>query len=191
MFFVKDSGIGIPEDKRDIIFDTFRQVEGSHSRLYGGTGIGLSISRKLVELLGGKIWIESEVGKGSSFYFTIPIEDSETGLFQDKKDDSSKHNLENKSILIVEDVESSYEYLKIILENNNANILWAKDGAESVKYCKENPDIDVILMDINLPVMNGYDACKEIRKFNKDEVINNIINPKKLDYAIKEQAVKN
>ncbi|MFC2107079.1 ATP-binding protein [Bacteroidota bacterium] len=170
-FFVQDTGIGIPEDKYDIIFNTFRQVEDSHSRVYGGTGIGLSICRKLVELFDGKIWIESEVGKGSSFYFTIPIQEDEGEVLPDEKDLAPKHNFENKLFLIVEDVESSYEYLKIILENNNAKTLWAKDGSESIKYCKENPSIDLILMDINLPVMNGYDACKEIRKFNKDIII--------------------
>lgn len=175
-FFVEDTGIGIPENKQELIFDVFRQLDDTHTRVYGGTGIGLSISKKLTEFLGGKIWLESEEGKGSTFYFTIPY----TKLKSSDKPDEIEISviaksipLENntpmeKTILIVEDDEASFEFLKILLENKGVTTYWAKDGKESIKYCKENPDIDLVLMDINMMNMNGYTATKKIKKFRPD-----------------------
>lgn len=175
-FFVEDTGIGIPENKQELIFDVFRQLDDTHTRVYGGTGIGLSISKKLTEFLGGKIWLESEEDKGSTFYFTIPY----TKLKSSDKPDEIEISviaksipLENntpmeKTILIVEDDVANYEFLKILLENKGVTTYWAKDGKESIKYCKENPDIDLVLMDINMMNMNGYTATKKIKKFRPD-----------------------
>jgi len=173
-FFVKDTGIGVPDDKQDLIFDVFRQADDTHVRRYGGTGIGLSISKKLTELLGGKIWLESKKGKGSTFYFTIPYEECKNAHISNEaeegkeKEKAKKSKIKKKSILIVEDVEASYEFLKIVLEKSGINTLWAKDGQESIDLCKENNNIDLVLMDINLPHMNGYEAIKEIKKFKPD-----------------------
>lgn len=169
-FFINDTGIGIPQDKHKLIFDVFRQSDDSHTRLYGGTGIGLSIAKKLTELLGGKIWLESEEGKGSTFYFTIPYN---TPKNTDKlKDHDTKtvldNRFKNKTILIVEDDVVSYKFLKIALELYSADIIWAKDGAESVEFCKANANIDLVLMDLNMHGMDGYVATKKIKEFLPD-----------------------
>jgi len=167
-FYVEDTGIGIPEEKQELIFDIFRQVEDSYTRSYGGTGLGLSISKKLTGLLGGKIWLKSEEGVGSTFYFTIPMEKIEDIDKPVNRETDSKISLHGKTILIVEDDESSFEFLQVVLENSGINIIWAEDGEVSVKLCKENSNIDLVLMDINIPVMNGYDATREIKKFRPD-----------------------
>ena len=164
-FYVNDTGIGIPKEKQKLIFDVFRQVDDTHTRRYGGTGIGLSIVKKLTELLGGNIWVESEEGAGSTFYFTIPYdklkETSKPRSDQPKK----KQSLMGKTVLIVEDVISSFDFLDYVLKKSGIEPVWAKDGKEAIKLCKENSSIDLVLMDINMPVMNGYEATKEIKKF--------------------------
>lgn len=167
-FYVEDTGIGIHKDKHELIFDMFRQGDDSHTRRFGGTGIGLSIAKRLVQFLGGEMWLESEVGKGSVFYFTIPYEEIEQiDVKSNEEIIQEKYNiLKEKTILIVEDDETSYEYLKVVLEEYGTNIIWAKDGKSSIVYCKENPNIDMVLMDINMPEMNGYEATKEIKKFS-------------------------
>lgn len=175
-FYVEDTGIGVPVDKQEMIFTTFRQVEESLSKTYGGTGIGLSISKKLTELLGGRIWIESTFGKGSTFYFTIPVEMPETdnqqyqiGFVDEATTVSRKPKSANEKIfLIVEDDETSFEFLQIVLEKPGTTIIWAKNGEEAVEYCKNVNDVTLVLMDINMDVMDGYDATKEIKKMHPD-----------------------
>lgn len=171
-FYVEDTGIGIPEGKRELIFDVFRQVEDSDTRLYGGTGIGLSISKKITELLGGEIWLESEEGKGSTFYFTIPLkgEGNFEEIIEDVEIESEikRGSPEKKTILIVEDVEESLELLKILVEGFAYETLIARNGQEAVNICKENSSIDLVLMDVNMPIMNGYEATKEIKRFRPE-----------------------
>ncbi|VAW14498.1 hypothetical protein MNBD_BACTEROID01-1354 [hydrothermal vent metagenome] len=163
-FYIEDTGIGIPKEKQELIFDIFRQVEDSHTRIYGGAGIGLSISKKLAELLGGRIWLESEKGEGSTFYLEIPLDEFEMVSKPIIKETGKDNSLKEKTILIVEDVQVSFEFLKIVLEKSGINIIWAKDGEEAIKLCKENTNIDLVLMDINMPFMNGYEATKKIKK---------------------------
>ena len=171
-FYVEDTGQGIPEDKRDLIFDVFRQLEDSHTRAAGGTGIGLSIAKRMTELLGGRIWVESVEGEGSVFYFTIPIEEhsldggvKETEIRGLK---AKKSQLKKNRVLIVEDDEPSLNFLKILLEKFRIHSVWAKSGLEAINYCKDNSDIDLILMDINMPEMDGYEATREIKKFKPE-----------------------
>jgi len=167
-FFVKDTGIGIREEKREFIFDVFRQADDSHTRLYGGVGIGLSIAEKLTRVLGGKIWFETEVGKGTTFYFTIPF-NGINGISEPiNKESEKKIILLKKLILIVEDDKSNYELLKTVLKKSGMDIIWAKNGIEGIKHCKENPDIDLVIMDINMPEMNGYEATNEIKLFRPE-----------------------
>jgi len=168
LFYIEDTGMGIPEEKRHIIFDVFRQVDESNTRTYGGTGIGLSIAKKLTFQLGGNIWFESEGEKGSTFYFTIPIEAGET-YSKPKETESIKNiQLKGKTILVVEDIEYSFELLRITLEKTGIHTLWAKNGVEAIKICAENNTLDLVLMDINMPVMNGYEATREIKKIKPD-----------------------
>ncbi|MGE0076539.1 MAG: ATP-binding protein [Bacteroidales bacterium] len=164
--FVRDSGIGIPADKRDIIFERFRQVQEGSTRKYGGTGIGLYISKNIINLLGGEIWFESKVGEGTTFYFSIPYkerysQDSGSMLFSTSL---PEYNWSGKNILIAEDVEVNYRYLSTILANTKANIMWAKNGQEAVEKTASESLVDIVLMDIQMPIMDGYEAASVIRK---------------------------
>ncbi len=166
-FFVEDTGIGIHPEMYSYIFDVFRQADDTYTRKYGGTGIGLSISKKLTELLGGKIWVESEINKGSIFYFTIPVEDN-AKFIAETIEKSKSDQIMNKTILIVEDDLSSLEFLKTILEKYDIKILSTDNGAEAIKICKSDNSIDLVLMDINMPIMDGYAATKKIKEFMPD-----------------------
>lgn len=170
-FSIEDTGRGIPKDQHELIFDIFRQGDDTHTRKHGGVGIGLSISRKLVELLGGRLWLESEEGKGSTFYFTIPFDEFEETDLPIVKEVKKENCLNEKTILIVEDDEMSFKFLKTLLEKSGINTILAKDGIEAIKYCKENPDLDLVLMDIKMPNLDGFEATKQIRVFNKKVVI--------------------
>ncbi len=162
-FFVEDTGIGISLDKQEVIFDIFRQVEDTSTRRYGGAGIGLSVAKRLTELLGGRIWLESEEGKGSTFYFTIPYERRENPVSGLSAEKNLLEGMLDTRILIVEDDESSYYYLKTVLEKAGVNVLHAANGQEAVEMCLSNSNIKMVLMDINLPILNGYEATKIIK----------------------------
>jgi len=164
-FYVKDTGIGIPKTKREIIFDRFRQSDESHTREYGGTGLGLAISKGFVELLGGKIWHESEEGKGSIFYFTIPYKTGNPNLI--KKIESKyteNYNWTKNTVLVVEDDDVSYLYIEKILKKTKIKIYRAINGHDAIKICNEKNKIDIVLMDIQLPGINGYEATKTIKQ---------------------------
>ena len=168
-FFVKDTGIGIPKDKLDLVFDRFRQIKDPHTKKHSGTGLGLTISKRLVELLGGTIRVESDIGEGSIFYFTFPFETAEKEESQEPKPfSSSKYNWEDKTILIAEDENSNYELLKASIKKTNIKIIRAMNGEEAVDIVKKNKEIDIILMDIRMPKMDGYEATRLIKSFRKD-----------------------
>ena len=173
-FFVIDTGIGIPKDRQQAIFDRFVQAYVEDKRAFEGVGLGLSISKAYVEMLGGKIWVESKEGKGSQFYFTIPYNYNTKEISTTKNEVSETKlmsQLKNLTILIVEDNETADTYISIIVKNISKRVLHAKTGTEAVVLCRKNPDIDLILMDIRMPEMNGYEATRQIREFNKDVVI--------------------
>lgn len=163
-FYVKDSGIGIPQKMHNIIFDMFRQVDESYTRAYGGAGIGLSLTKKLIEILGGNIWLKSEVDKGSTFYFTVVDYEPPASVTEQQNKTPEIIKIPDKTILVVEDDESSYELLKVFLKITEANILWSQNGIEAIELVKENPSIDLVLMDVNMPVMNGFEATRSIKK---------------------------
>lgn len=170
-FYIKDTGIGIPLEKHDFIFNVFRQVDDSDTRAFGGAGLGLSIAKKLIELLGGEIWLESDVGIGSVFYFTVPYEVAEFVKHTEKSEINyppinKTNKIAEKNILIVEDDTSSYKFLKLLMEKFGYKTLWAENGKLAVEICKKNQDIDLVLMDINMPIMDGFEATKEIKKLN-------------------------
>jgi len=173
-FFVKDSGIGIPKERHDAIFERFIQAHFNDKMALQGAGLGLSIAKAYVELLGGKIWVESELGKGSIFYFTLPcmVKFEENVPAQVKfLANSFDSEFAKLKILIAEDDNISRMLITNVLRSYSKEILTVKTGLEAVEICRNNPDIDLILMDIQMPQMNGYEATKEIRKFNEKVII--------------------
>jgi len=165
-FYVKDTGIGIPKEKQRVIFERFRQSDESLTRKYGGAGLGLSICEGLVGLLGGNIWLESEIDQGSIFYFRIPYRPV------DKPTNGSKPviqpvpgtiQLKGVKILVVEDIDYNYEYLYEVLKNTGARITWARDGKETLRLLKKK-ETDLVLLDLRLPDMNGFDIAADIKK---------------------------
>ena len=174
--FVTDSGDGIPEDKINVIFDRFMQADMSNKTAYQGAGLGLSISKAYVEMLGGEIWVESEHGIGSTFRFTIPY----------KQVAAEEVKIETEKIVMAENKEKSIARLKVLIVEDDpgmefllsetvqefcSELLIARDGMEALEISKNNPDIDLILMDVRIPKMDGYETTEEIRQFNKDVVI--------------------
>lgn len=169
-FYVKDTGIGIDKKNHEAIFNIFRQIDDTHTRKFGGMGLGLSIAKKTIEILGGKIWLESEPDKGSTFYFTQPAvadKNKKNNRSEDKANTMGK-NYSGKTILIAEDEKSNFDFLKILLTRMNINVLWAQDGIEAVQLCETDPSIDLVLMDIKMPRLNGYDATKQIKMKRPD-----------------------
>ena len=164
-FYVKDSGIGIREDKQSVIFDRFMQGHETKTKLYGGTGLGLAISKNLTEILGGKIGVESKSGEGATFWFVLPLNEvplkHEAAL---RAPVSDLRSWDGKKILIAEDDHSNYHFLHEALKDTGVEILWSKDGEETLEVFRENPDLDLVLMDINMPHINGYECTKIIKK---------------------------
>ena len=166
-FFVSDSGIGIPTDKRDLIFDRFGQVGPSEVHQQSGTGLGLPISKSLVKLMGGEMWVESKEGEGTTLFFTLPlvleeaVEESQVLL------SNKTYNWKNRRILVAEDEELNWFFIREMLRKTGAEIFRAKDGKEAITMVKKSSP-DVILMDIKMPEMNGIEATRLIRSFNRE-----------------------
>jgi PAS domain S-box-containing protein len=160
-FYIKDNGIGIKAEVHDKIFERFRQADMLINKKYGGTGLGLAISKAFTELLGGRIWVESEIGKGSTFFFTIPYKPVTP---EKKARPPKKIKTKKTTVLIVDDEETNLFYLKELLQDLNIELLLAKDGKEAVGLCRSNPSIALVLMDIRMPIMDGQLAASEIKK---------------------------
>ncbi len=171
-FWVKDTGIGISEERQKMIFDRFTKIEDDKTKLYRGAGLGLAISKKLVNMLGGEMWVESTPGKGSAFYFTIPtgevdLPTPKTGPAKEVQDTVGSYNWSDKSILVAEDEESNFNLIKIILQRTNANITHVTNGEDAVEAIKSN-SFDLVLMDIKMPKMDGISATRIIKKIKKE-----------------------
>jgi PAS domain S-box-containing protein len=168
LFWVKDTGTGISSENHDKIFERFRQAEESNQRSHEGTGLGLTISKNLVEMLGGNMWVDSKEKEGSVFYFTLPYErEYKVEKNGDNKEDED-FDWQEKSILIVEDDLISLEYMKEIIEPTGATTILKKTGEEGYQAYKENFSVDLILMDIRLPDISGLEIIKRIRKTDKN-----------------------
>ena len=167
--FVKDTGIGIPKDKVEVVFERFRQVDESPKRSYGGAGLGLSISKNLIELLGGTISIDSVYQQGTMFSidFIDIITNKSLNENINQNNQTNIYDLKNKTILLVEDDEVNAILIKEVFKKTNAKLLHSYNGLDSIECFKNEKNIDLILMDIQLPGINGYEALKEIRKINK------------------------
>lgn len=180
-FYVKDTGIGIPNNRKKAIFDRFVQADIEDREVYEGSGLGLSISKAYAEMLGGEIWVESEVEnlstsevRGSRFYFTIPhsVKMEEKTSFEASvfKEINEIQNSGFK-ILIADDEEIVRTYLTALVESLSKELIYANNGLEAVELCRKHPDIDLILMDVKMSGINGYEATRQIRGFNKEVVI--------------------
>jgi two-component system, sensor histidine kinase and response regulator len=170
---VSDSGIGISEEQKPRLFSSFEQAESGTSRKFGGTGLGLAISKSIVELMGGKIWIESEPGKGSTFYFTIKaLKADEIGVDMPEEENerqAENENFEGHTILLTEDVEINREIVITILEPTALKIECAENGREAVEKFTASPtQYDLILMDLQMPEMDGYEAARNIREIERE-----------------------
>ena len=164
-FFVKDTGIGMSKEQQKNIFERFTKIETDIKKLYRGAGLGLAISKGLVDLLDGKIWLKSKINNGTEFYFTIPCDKilEEEKLVNKKSNFTTSYNWPDKTILIAEDEDSNFMYLKLLLAKTKVKILRAKNGKDAVSICQKNK-IDLILMDIKMPEMDGVEATGIIKK---------------------------
>jgi len=166
--YVKDTGVGIDKEKQEIIFERFSQAEKELSEKVGGLGLGLSIAKENAELLGGSITLKSEKGKGTTFFIRIPYKPINSDTKNNISLKNNKHGIQGSkhNILIVEDDEVNYLYLDTLLENSqlDCKVLHAKNGKEAVEICNNNTEIGIVLMDLKLPVMNGYETTKKIKK---------------------------
>nr|WP_320021107.1 PAS domain S-box protein [uncultured Draconibacterium sp.] len=177
-FYVKDTGIGIPEERTEAIFERFIQADIADKMARQGAGLGLAISKAYVEMLGGKIWVDSEESKGSTFFFTLPCNINSKTEVDIKTDKIPKNETEpitpeisDLKVLIAEDDEASEMLISIKLRKFSKKIFKATNGIEAIEICRKNPNVDLVLMDIQMPKMNGYQATREIRKFNKKVII--------------------
>ena len=167
-FSVEDTGIGIPQEKLEAVFDSFAQVDGSITRKFGGTGLGLTICRQLVGLMGGRIWVESTAGQGSRFYFTAGFAPVDMG--EDVKEEKSlpvPEQQSNLKILVAEDNHVNRLLLKRLLEKNGHQVILAEDGKDVLALASLQ-DCDLVLMDIQMPEMDGIETTRILRNRSKE-----------------------
>ena len=166
LFYIKDTGIGISEEDKERVFTRF--YRGTHEMTnIRGVGLGLSISKQIIELLGGRLWFESEQTKGSVFYIEIPLIKSSHKKFPEIQSNKT-YNLNNKPILIAEDDDANFYLAEIMLSELDIKVIRAVNGKEAVEIIENNDDIDLILMDIKMPVMDGIQATRIIKQLKKD-----------------------
>lgn len=167
-FYVKDTGIGIKKSDLNIIFERFGQVRGPFDGKYGGSGLGLSISKKLVELLGGNLTVESKINHGSEFSFSLPLMAKIMRKPYNRIITGISDKLNDKTILVVEDVDSSRVLIERLLAPLNVHVISACNGEDALKICQKHNDINLVLMDLKLPKMSGFEATTQIKKLNKN-----------------------
>jgi PAS domain S-box-containing protein len=167
-FFVKDTGIGISTNLHDRVFERFTQAEDTVGRSFEGAGLGLAICKGLVKLLGGKIWLESEINKGTTFFFTLPYKAAAFSAQSVNENSGIPLKFKNVKILIADDDYVSLKYLKNDLKNIDCDLVLTENGEQTVELVKQIPDIDMIFMDLRMPIMDGFEATKLIKKFRPE-----------------------
>ncbi len=171
VIFVSDTGPGISKDKHELIFKRFRQLDYSTTKKHGGTGLGLSIIKGLTDLLGAELVLDSEPGKGSTFSVTMPeiVVQIESAKPIELKEIEQNFEWSDKTFLVVEDEQTNYNLLRVMLRPSRARLIWARDGQEAINLMKNHQhEIDLVLMDIRLPLVNGYQATKAIKAIDND-----------------------
>ena len=171
---VSDNGIGIKPDNLVKLFDIGQVVTTTGTAEETGTGLGLLLCKEFVEKHRGKIWVESEVGKGSIFYFTTPynaVSEEKNAIRKDVSEEHKEVQVKKLKILIAEDDKISSSLLTRMLQKISKEVLHAKTGVQAVEACRNNPDLDLVLMDIRMPFMDGNEATRQIRQFNKNVII--------------------
>ncbi len=171
LFAIKDSGIGIPKDKQELVFESFTQADSVTTRKYGGTGLGLTICQKLTEIMNGKIWLESVPDQGSTFFFTCSFRQALSNplpVTENRVQPPSCAILPSAHILLVDDNEDNCNLLSLYLQNTPFTFKTAHNGKEAVQMFKSS-SFDLICMDIEMPVMDGYDATRQIRQWEQKE----------------------
>lgn len=164
MFYVIDSGVGLEEEQKNFIFSPFRQAEESKTRNFNGLGLGLAISKHIIERLGGKIWVNSTKGEGSTFYFTLPYIPVRMKFeeYVPPVRNGITFDWTHKTIMVADDIDSNFVYIQTLLKPTGANLLWAKNGKEAINMA-QSKDIDLVLMDIVMPEVDGFEATKQIK----------------------------
>ncbi|MFQ5629666.1 MAG: response regulator, partial [bacterium] len=176
-FAVRDTGIGIPEEKLDRVFESFSQADGSTTRKYGGTGLGLTICKRLVELMGGEIGVKSEVGKGSTFWFTIKLQIAKKQASVHSRQAIDPNQLQGKRALVIDDNHTNRLLLQKVLESNGCFVEQAESGSQGLtllkKYQSAGKLFDIILLDMMMPEMDGLETAQSIHEagFGENEII--------------------
>ncbi len=178
IIYVQDTGIGVPKERQQAIFNRFEQADITDQKAFEGSGLGLALIKSYVEMLNGTIELESKEGKGSTFNVTLPYRQAErTEATQFATSETTKTNEkanlkdQNLKILVAEDDEASFLVLSIILKQINCEVIHAQSGKETLNMSYQNPDLDIIFMDIKMPEMNGYEVTEHIREFNSNVYI--------------------